>query len=91
MQSRFVSDFYCFVLRGKENPFRSASPSLFLRSSSAPNSMQVRSIEWVKNGSCTDFGRDLQGTCYGTTGKGTRLRINAQKQELRENEQKNGN
>ena len=23
--------------------------------------MQVRSIEWVKNGSCIEFGRELQG------------------------------
>ena len=37
------------------------SPSLLLRFNSAPNSMEVRFIEWEKNGSCTDFGRDLQG------------------------------
>jgi len=36
---------------------------LHLRSSFASKPFQVRFIEWAKNGSCIEFGRDLQGRC----------------------------
>ena len=40
-----------------------ASPSLFLRFKSVPNSMQVRSLEWAKNGTYKGFARELLGNC----------------------------
>ena len=36
---------------------------LHLRSSFASKPLQIRFIEWAKNGSCIEFGRDLQGRC----------------------------
>ena len=50
----YIHTFFCLYSN-------TVSPSLLLRFNSAPNSMEVRFIEWEKNGSCTDFGRDLQG------------------------------
>ena len=41
------------------------SSPLLLRYKSAPKSVKVRSIEWVKNGSCIDFGRELHGNYMG--------------------------
>ena len=40
-----------------------ASPSLFLRFKTVPNSMQVRSLEWAKNGTYKGFARELLGNC----------------------------
>ena len=39
-----------------------ASPSLFLRFKTVPNSMQVRSLEWAKNGTYKGFARELHGS-----------------------------
>ena len=38
-----------------------ALPPLFLRFKTVPNSMQVRSLEWAKNGTYKGFARELLG------------------------------
>ena len=59
----FFSDFFLqittlFIVRSAF-----ASPSLFLRFKTVPNSMQVRSLEWAKNGTYKGFARELLGNC----------------------------
>ena len=61
-ETPYLKNFWFFTF----TPFsclysNTVSPSLFLRYKSVPKSVKVRFIEWEKNGSCTDFGRDLQG------------------------------
>ena len=41
------------------------SSPLLLRYKSAPKSVKVRFIEWAKNGTCIDFGRELHGNYMG--------------------------
>ena len=41
--------------------FSFVSGSLLIRFKSVPNSLQVRSLEWTKNGICIGFARELQG------------------------------
>ena len=40
-----------------------ASPSLFLRFKSASNPLQIRSLEWAKNGTYKGFARELHRNC----------------------------
>ena len=44
--------------------FKSTPLSLFLRFKAVPNSLQVRSLEWEKNGICIGFARELHGSWW---------------------------
>lgn len=65
MQPRFVSDFYCFVLRGKENPL---SGPLLLRYSFASNPFKRPFMEWEVNGTCNGLTWEVHRTYFGGEG-----------------------
>ena len=68
--SRFLPPCTCLAFNSKKKftcglsslCFSFVSGSLLIRFKSVPNSLQVRSLEWEKNGICIGFARELHGS-----------------------------